>query len=163
MRQNEDTPRQDFEATWVASTKEAEALKGISVLVVDDHSFMRNLVERMLLDLGVATVHLASGAAQALTMIGNGLTPLDLVLCDLKMPDTDGFAFVAGLRAFDNPVSARLPVLILSGNATTANIEAAVELGIQGFIAKPITAATLGSHIAEALATRTANGRKSGE
>lgn len=147
-------PYANIEAAWVANLNVAEALKRISVLVLDDHSFMRNLISRMLRDIGVETVQDVGGTDEALALIKAGETPLHLIICDLKMPDRDGFAFVAALRRLPDLAKANLPILILTGNATADNIEEVMKLGVQGVLAKPLTAATLKEHIIVALAGR---------
>lgn len=152
MNDNWQKPESGLGPTLAAAPITDDKLKGARILVIDDHAFMRNLVERMLMDIGVGEIHLTPGAEQALDIVKQGIVSLDLVVCDLRMPNQDGLAFVEALRKLPDPVSARLPVLILTGDATAANIEAAVRLGIQGFVAKPVTAVALRDHIVRALA-----------
>ncbi|MFY7961515.1 MAG: response regulator [Elsteraceae bacterium] len=148
-------PYANIEAAWVANLNVAEQLKQITVLIVDDHSYMRSLIVRMLRDIGVEDVKAASGTDEALALIKASEASPHLILCDLKMPDRDGFAFVAALRQLPEPAKAGLPVLILTGNATADNIEEVVKLGVQGVLAKPLAATTLREHIVVALAGRT--------
>jgi two-component system chemotaxis response regulator CheY len=147
MGESISNPREDFEISRAASRTAREMLGKLAVLVVDDQAIMAHLVARMLTDIGVVTLHLASTAPDALGMIREGLAPLDLIICDLNMPDRDGFAFVSILRNLPDPHVSQLPILILTGNATAANIEIAVKLGIHGVIAKPVTAAILQNHL----------------
>jgi len=153
MPENVSNPREDFEISRAASTLAREKLSKLAGLVVDDQTIMLNLVARMLSDIGVATIHLASSAPEAIDLIKKGLTPLDLVICDLNMPDRDGFAFLTILRNQPDPSIAQLPVLILTGNATPANIETAVQLGVHGVVAKPLTASILRNHLLHAIAS----------
>jgi len=145
------SPYENFMASLAAAERLSEELKNISVMLVDDHCYMRNLVERMLRDIGIQAVHIASGTDEALALITNGVAPLDLIICDLKMPGRDGFAFVDALRRHPDAAKARLPILIMTGFASPANIETLTKLGVQGVIAKPLTAKILKEHISAAL------------
>lgn len=130
---------------------EKNDFKQLTVMVVDDELFIRNLVARMLRDLGVGEVLVAHDGADALIKLKSESGRLDLVVCDLEMPGMDGFDFVRTLRGLDNQILAGLPVLILTGNAEHENLELAVRLGIHGFIAKPVSLKVLENHIVKAL------------
>ena len=67
--------------------------------------------------------------------------PFDLLLVDYMMPDLDGLAFVARLRAQAD--KADVPVLMVTAEAKKENIIAAAQAGASGYIVKPFTAATL--------------------
>ena len=75
---------------------------------------------------------------------------LDLVICDLEMPEMDGFAFVRRLRAMVGEVS-KLPVLILTGHNEEKSVRDAVELGIDGYLLKPVSGKDLEQKINEAI------------
>lgn len=62
-----------------------------------------------------------------------------LVFLDLGLPDMDGLALLKLIKAAD----ADARVVILTANATRENLQAATELGANGFLAKPFTRAKL--------------------
>jgi DNA-binding response OmpR family regulator len=68
-------------------------------------------------------------------------TPPDLILLDLMLPGIDGFEICSRLRA--NPVTASLPILILSAKAQEADKTLAAELGANSYLAKPYRRAEL--------------------
>lgn len=125
--------------------------KRLTMMVVDDELFIRNLVARMLRDLGVGEVLMANDGADALMKMAAESGRLSLIVCDLEMPGMDGFDFVRTLRGHADRVLARLPVLILTGHAEQENVEMAIKLGIHGFVAKPVSLKVLESRIAKAL------------
>ncbi|CAA7624799.1 response regulator [Magnetospirillum sp. SS-4] len=130
---------------------EKSAFKRLTVMVVDDEMFIRNLIARMLRDLGIGEVQMANDGGDALGKARAIAGRLDLVVCDLEMPEMDGFAFVRALRRESDRALSCLPVLILTGHAEQENVEMAVRLGIHGFIAKPVSLNVLESRIVKAL------------
>lgn len=67
------------------------------VLVVDDDDFSLELVRGVLEDLGVRQVALASSAKAAIDALDRLPKSPDLLVCDLYMPDMDGFEFMGAL------------------------------------------------------------------
>ena len=126
-------------------------LSTLSVLVVDDESFMRRLLVRALGEISIKNVFDAADGAQALKMIKTMGSEIDIVLCDLNMPKMDGFEFVQELRKISDPVQAGIPVLIVSGNSDEQSVRNALGLGINGFLVKPVNASTLEQKINKAL------------
>ncbi len=61
--------------------------------------------------------------------------PPDLVLLDIVMPQMDGFEVVRRLR--DNPATAAMPVVMLSGSPLAENEARGMELGVHHYIPKP--------------------------
>ncbi len=102
------------------------------VLVVDDHPLIREGLSNLLRQLnpGVA-VDEATSVEQALQILAQG-DPLTLALLDLNLPGADGMSLLADMRR-DRP---EVPVVVLSGNDSRANVIAAIEAGAMGFISK---------------------------
>jgi CheY-like chemotaxis protein len=69
----------------------------LTVLVVDDDDFSLELVRGVLEDLGVRQVALASSAKAAINTLDCLPKSPDLLVCDLYMPDMDGFEFMGAL------------------------------------------------------------------
>ena len=70
-------------------------LRGVTVLVVEDDTDNRNLAADILMDLG-ARVMVASNGIDGLKRLQDRCP--DLILCDLRMPGMDGFAFAREVR-----------------------------------------------------------------
>jgi two-component system CheB/CheR fusion protein len=88
----------------------ASALKGVSVLVVDDDPDTLDILGLALGAVG-ATVQTAASAEAALAMLQRWRP--DVVLSDIQLPGLDGFAFLGLLRA--NPRFCTIPAAALSG------------------------------------------------
>jgi DNA-binding response OmpR family regulator len=76
----------------------------------------------------------------------------DLVLLDVMMPGMNGFEVCSQLRA--NPVTAHLPIVIITVRSQKADKETASEFGVSGYITKPFRRAELVATIKAALAEK---------
>jgi signal transduction histidine kinase/DNA-binding NarL/FixJ family response regulator len=117
------------------------AREGSLILFADDHPTNRAVIVRQLNQLGYAC-ETAHDGETALQMWKNGRYAL--VLTDLHMPRRDGYGLAEAIR-IDERVRqrVRVPVIALSANVSTEEIERSREVGIDDFIAKPTPLAVL--------------------
>jgi CheY-like chemotaxis protein len=101
-------------ATYTFMTKVKQ--RTIRVLVIDDEAAARDLVANALRPEGFEVVTAESGH-EGLALARE--QPPDLVICDLIMPDMDGFEVVNRLAESDMPKD--VPILILTGQELTAD------------------------------------------
>ncbi|MDH2299069.1 chemotaxis response regulator CheY [Cobetia sp. 29-18-1] len=113
--------------------------KNLRILVVDDFPTMRRIVRNLLKELGFTNVEEAEDGQQALEFLNQG--SFELVISDWNMPNLDGLEMLRRVRA--NPVTATLPVLMVTAEAKKENIIAAAQAGASGYVVKPFTAAVL--------------------
>ena len=123
----------------------------LRILVVDDEAFMRTLIVRILNEIGVVDALTARNGDEGLAVIDKESRVPDLVICDLEMPEMDGFEFVRQLRKSEYATLQRMPVLIVTGHAEPHNIYDAVDAGIHGYLVKPVSRKALESRMATAL------------
>jgi DNA-binding NtrC family response regulator len=102
------------------------------ILVVDDEIGIRELLSEILGDEG-HSVHLAENAQQARDAREH--SPIDLVLLDIWMPDTDG---VTLLKEWATGGKLTMPVIMMSGHATIDTAVEATRIGALDFLEKPI-------------------------
>ena len=103
------------------------------ILVVDDDDDIRRIAALSLQRLGGFQVVLAADGAAALEL-ARAEAP-DLILLDVSMPDIDGPATLAALRA--TPSTASIPVIFFTATANEAEVLRLVSLGAAGVLAKP--------------------------
>ncbi len=108
-------------------------LEDLDLLIVDDHEAMRTMLVRGLTAAGVGRVRAAGGGAEALALLRE--RPADVILADQNMPEMDGLAFIAAVRA--EPALAAARVLMLSGAVGTRHVEAARAAGADAVLTKP--------------------------
>ena len=69
-------------------------LRTCTIMVVEDHDFQRRTTLRLLKDLGAESVLEAANGREALGILTHRGEPLDIILCDLDMPEMDGVEFI---------------------------------------------------------------------
>eukprot|EP00742_Colponemidia_sp_Colp-10_P013600 GILJ01015372.1.p1 GENE.GILJ01015372.1~~GILJ01015372.1.p1 ORF type:complete len:712 (-),score=89.71 GILJ01015372.1:137-2146(-) len=106
------------------------------VLLVDDSSTNCKILSRMLETIHRRTKCVYSGTAAVQSLIQERF---DLVFLDLQMPDTDGYAVLEQYHHFVrcNNVP-RVPVVIVTGNATDADRSLCERKGVFSFLTKPV-------------------------
>ena len=113
--------------------------KNMKVLVVDDFSTMRRIVKNLLRDLGFTNIQEADDGSTALPMLQGG--SFDFVVTDWNMPGMQGIDLLKAIRA--DASLAHIPVLLITAEAKKEQIIMAAQAGVNGYIVKPFTAATL--------------------
>jgi two-component system, NarL family, nitrate/nitrite response regulator NarL len=104
----------------------------MKLLIVDDHPVVRDGLAALLRQLAPdVTVLLAEGGAQGLDL-ANGHPDLDLVVLDLAMPESDGFAI---LHEFGRLLP-QLPVVVVSSSEDPRDVRRALACGALGYIPK---------------------------
>jgi len=111
----------------------------MKILVVDDFSTMRRIIKNLLRDLGFTNVSEADDGSTALPMLQNG--DFDFVVTDWNMPGMQGIDLLREIRKDDN--LKHMPVMMVTAEAKKEQIVAAAQAGVNGYIVKPFTAATL--------------------
>ena len=114
-----------------------------SVLVVDDESMIRRVVQLSLTGAGY-TVAEAAGAVAAIGAVRVAEVPFDLILLEFTMPDGDGTAVIPMIRQH----SPQTRILLVSGHGDMD----ASNLGADGYLAKPFTKASLLAAVRRTLA-----------
>lgn len=122
---------------------ELDSLRGMSVLVVDDNSTNRRILQDMLSKWGLAP-RVVPGVREALAELEAarqaGRAP-GLVLLDNMMPEQDGFALAEHLKR--HPELAGATLMMLSSSNRRDDLQRCNELGISAFLNKPIRRAEL--------------------
>ncbi|ACJ28323.1 Response regulator receiver [Shewanella piezotolerans WP3] len=111
----------------------------MKILVVDDFSTMRRIIKNLLRDLGFNNTQEADDGSTALPMLQKG--DFDFVVTDWNMPGMQGIDLLKAIRADDE--LKHLPVLMVTAEAKREQIIAAAQAGVNGYVVKPFTAATL--------------------
>jgi DNA-binding response OmpR family regulator len=119
------------------------------ILVIEDNEDVRDEIVAILGFEGYE-VRAAENGRLGLAVVGEWAP--DLVICDLMMPELDGYATLEALRA--DPVSAATPFLCLTARGERRDMRRAMELGADDYLTKPFTADELLAALSAALAKR---------
>ena len=145
-----------FEILWPAAGSEPGTLevepeqsftpgKG-RILVVDDEPAIARMIRRALARMGYDVVE-TTKSPEALAAFRSHPDLFDLVLTDQTMPHLTGVDLIAKIRE----VRPDIPVILMTGYSETVGPERAAELGVGGFLMKPVTSGELGEAIARVL------------
>ncbi|MCL4757432.1 MAG: response regulator [Rhodocyclaceae bacterium] len=134
-------------ATSPEQASDDRLLDGMRILVVDDNRVNLALLGGMLKKLGTPVITFAHTGREA---IGHDTGQLDLILMDTQMPEMDGLDATRHLRA----QGCKLPIVGVSAGALEEERNAALSSGMDGYILKPLTFASLREGLQRVLTTR---------
>jgi two-component system chemotaxis response regulator CheY len=110
----------------------------VRILIVDDSSVMRKIVERALRQAGLDSlvVHEASNGTEGLDLLR--AKQVDLILSDINMPSMDGLEFLRQIQA--QKLAPDVPVVMITTESSEEHVKQAIQSGARGYIRKPFTA-----------------------
>ncbi len=117
-----------------------------NILVTDDDLDVRQIL-RVMLKRGGHEVTLAPGGLSGLELVTQ--KNFDLMICDVMMPDMDGYQVTRRVRA--NASTKEQLILILTARAQPADYQAAMAAGADAYLSKPVTHDVLNAKVAELL------------
>ncbi len=118
----------------------ADRQERLEVLVADDNDVNRRLMQILLERAGHRPTIVCNGleAVQALEK-----RPFDVVLMDVLMPTLDGLEAIRRIRALKDPTRAATPIIAVTANAMRGDAASCFAAGMDGYVTKPITMASL--------------------
>ncbi|MHB8911429.1 MAG: ATP-binding protein [Lysobacter sp.] len=115
-------------------------VRSLQVLVADDHSANRMVLQRLLQKAGHRPI-CVEGGEQVLTALE--IADYDVAIVDLHMPGLSGLDLLKQLRLMEAGGGRRTPVVVLSADVTPASIQACERAGARAFLAKPVSTVRL--------------------
>jgi len=112
-----------------------EVLKNKTVLVADDD--VRNIFSlTRALETHKMRVFSAMDGKEALAVLEEGATPVDIILMDMMMPEMDGFETIARIRK--KPRFSGIPIIAVTAKAMAGDREKCIQAGASDYISKPV-------------------------
>ncbi len=111
----------------------------IKVLIVDDQQSMRQLIRGGLQQLGFRSFEEAPDGEAAMRALATN--PVQLVISDFNMPKLDGLGLLRAMRVY--PPTSKIAYIMLTGRGDKELVQRAVQFGVNNFLVKPFTVATL--------------------
>ena len=120
----------------------------ISVLVVDDAAFIRDLVKKCLRNVfpGIRTEDAINGRKAQVLLAKEAF---DLVLCDWEMPEMSGLELLTWCREQDHLKT--MPFVMVTSRGDKENVVQAIQAGVSGYVSKPFTNEQLLTKVKQAL------------
>ncbi|MGH9344825.1 MAG: response regulator [Terriglobia bacterium] len=124
-------------------------MKKISVLIVDDSSVMRKIIERSLRQAGLELERVmeADNGADALNLVE--ANAIDLIFSDVNMPKMDGLEFLRQVQGIEKAKS--IPILMITTEGSEQKVVEAITLGAKGYIRKPFSADQMREQVTQLL------------
>jgi PAS domain S-box-containing protein len=116
------------------------SLDKVRVLVVDDDPDARNLL-RVVLEATGAVVCTAGSAKEGMEQLLS--KPIDVLVCDIGMPDMDGYTLIRNIRTLDDPEKSEVSAVALTAYARLEDRMEAIHAGFQNHLPKPVETSEL--------------------
>ena len=132
-------PPEDRKVLATTLSAGAVSLAGLRALIVDDEEEVRTLLTLTLQSYGARAQAVASGK-EALELLA-GQTPderFDALLCDIAMPEEDGYTVMRKVRSLPPDKGGAIPAIALTAYGRTEDRVRALHAGFQMHIAKPV-------------------------
>ena len=104
------------------------------ILIIEDEPETREMFVEALIDEGFEAISAKNGRVGIQKT--NKYHP-DLIICDVTMPELDGYQVLTSLR--QNPNTASIPFIVMSALPNKSERHKAIQLGANGYLSKPCT------------------------
>jgi two-component system CheB/CheR fusion protein len=136
------------EVSTSASSGFIDSLAGLQILVVDDQVDTLEVLKFMLERYG-AEVQTVNSARAALATLSENSSSYDVLICDIGMPQEDGYWLIQQVRSLSPEQGGQIPAIALTAYTREEERQRAIDAGFQRHIAKPIEPAQLAEFIAD--------------
>lgn len=126
--------------------------EGKRILLAEDNDLNAEIAEEILTSAGFMIERAEDGAICYEKIVSSDKGYYDLVLMDIQMPNMDGYQATRAIRALADKEKANIPIIAMTANAFEEDRSKAVNVGMNGHIAKPIDVTELLRELAKVLA-----------
>ncbi|MEI8144552.1 MAG: response regulator [Alphaproteobacteria bacterium] len=123
------------------SKKVEQLMSSVDVLVVDDSQFTRKLTRNILINIGIKTIYEAGDGLEGLEVLR--MHAPDLVILDWEMPMLNGAEFLRIVRSPETFPMPDIPIIMQTSHVERWRVMEANQLGVNEFVAKPVSGKVL--------------------
>ena len=109
-----------------------------TILLVEDNDLNIEIANELLCSSGFNVICATNGQEALNTVINSKTGDIDLILMDIQMPIMNGYETTKNIRKLDDAYKANIPIIAMTANAFSEDRDEAFEVGMNGFILKPI-------------------------
>ncbi|MDE7291524.1 MAG: response regulator [Treponemataceae bacterium] len=132
-------------------SRKAVELAGKKILLVEDNPLNQEISRRLLQKKGMVVTMAENGLVALETFSQSEMNAFDLILMDVMMPVMGGIESATKIRALEREDAKNIPIIALTANAFTEDIEKCLEAGMNTHLSKPINPVLLMNTISEYL------------
>ena len=126
---------------------------GRRLLLVEDNEINMEIADMILTQMGFIVEKAENGQIALDKVAASEPGYYDAVLMDIQMPVMDGYTATRAIRSLENRKLAKVPILAMTANAFQEDVQASMDAGMQGHIAKPIDVSNLMDTLSSVLKT----------
>ena len=110
------------------------------MLLAEDNDLNAELATMLLEDLGMTVTRTADGQEVVDLFAEHPAGTYDIILMDIMMPEMDGHQAAKAIRAMyaDRSDAEEIPIIALSANAFSEDVQASLDAGMNGHVSKPL-------------------------
>jgi len=119
-------------------TSDLSVLNGKHVLLCEDHPLNQEIARAILEEKGME-VTIAEDGKEGTELFRKSLPGFyDVILMDVRMPVMDGYAATVSIRSMDRPDAGTVPIIAMTADAFSDDVQKCLSSGMNGHIAKPV-------------------------
>lgn len=114
-------------------------LAGVKILMAEDNELNAEIAMVQLEEVGIQVTRASDGKEAVKIFAENPPGTFDLILMDVMMPEMNGYEATEAIRSMHNrPDDSNIPIIAMTANAFVEDVQASIDAGMNGHIAKPI-------------------------
>ena len=114
-------------------------LEGVKLLLAEDNDLNAEIAMVQLEELGIRITRVCDGDEAVETFRNSPPGTFDMLFMDIMMPKRNGYEATRAIRALpDRPDAREIPIIAMTANAFAEDVQASLDAGMNGHIAKPI-------------------------
>ena len=114
-------------------------LTGVKILMAEDNELNAEIAMVQLEELGIQVTRASNGKEAVKLFAENEPGTFDIILMDVMMPEMNGYEATEAIRAMhERPEDCDIPIIAMTANAFAEDVQASIDAGMNGHIAKPI-------------------------
>lgn len=133
----------------VKDTPKLKDFAGCKVLVADDNDISMEIITELLTMNGLDVLPAANGREAVEQFAASPEGSVHMVLMDVQMPELDGCEATRQIRQLPRRDAASVPILALTGNSSSEDVEAAMQAGMNDYMVKPVKMKLLAKMMSE--------------
>lgn len=138
MEKGGSRPKQEKEQQLIDKKSLQNILSGKKILLCEDHPMNTQIAKRLMEKEGMQVEHAGNGKIAVEMMQKSQPYWYDAILMDIRMPEMDGLEATRAIRAMDRNDSKVIPIIAMTANAFSDDVQKSLEAGMNAHLSKPV-------------------------